>query len=85
MIEAVEAYVAESALSIVGDPALIGVMIALFFVGGVLVTQLSLDAALTVLIPAFFLVFVWIPELKILAGLIIGFLIFVGFMRVIRR
>jgi len=70
---------------IVGNPMLLGFLAFFFVVGFAIAMRLGGEALLLILIPALFLIFEYIPVLRIVAAIGIGIVIFIFLIRLFRR
>lgn len=71
--------------NLIGNPLLIGGIVLLFFVLIVLASRIGFESMMVIMIPVLFLVFIWIPALQIIVGIMIGVLIGIGLLKWIRR
>jgi len=85
MVMEIENIISVGIGQIVGNPMLLGFLAFFFIVGFAVAVRLGEEALLLILIPAFFLIFEFIPALRIITAIIIGIVIFILLMRIFRR
>lgn len=66
-------------------PYIAGMLVLLFFVAMGIILRLTPDAFIAEMIGAFFLVFCFIPELRLIVGVGMGLLVGIGILSVVRR
>jgi len=66
-------------------PFIAGLIVLLFFLGLGIVLRLNSDAFIAEMIGAFFLVFAFIPELRLIVGVGLGILVGMGLLAIVRR
>ena len=71
--------------SLLGSDMLIGIILFLFIFILTLVLGLGAIVGIVVILPGLFLVFNYIPDLRIIVAIIMGFIIGLAFVRLIRR
>lgn len=71
--------------NLLGNPLLIGAVILLFFIMFMLVLFIPFEAQVTIYIPMFFIVFEYIPSLRIVIAIIVGIGIGLGLIKWVRR
>lgn len=84
-LKPLEQMVSDTFVSIFGDPLLIGVMLLIVVIGIVVFARLSIDAAIVALIPMSFIIFEFIPALRVPAAIIFAVIAAFGFLRLIRQ
>jgi len=72
-------------IGVFGSQALIGIFVLIFLFGLCFLLRLSYDAMIGLSIPILATVFVFIPELRLVFGIIIGILIGIGLLKLISR
>lgn len=70
---------------LVGDPAIIGVIVFLFFFMFALVLYIPFEGVVVIMMPTLFAVFAYIPMLRIIVGVMVGLLIGIALLKWVRR
>ena len=76
---------ATGAITIVGDPIILGVLIFAFFAIFVLLQNTRLDHKVAILVPASFLSLAFVPILSIVVGLAFGIILYLAFTKLTNR
>lgn len=79
-----ETIISATMIAILGEFAL-GIIILVVLFGMCFILKIPFDGLLALALPIFGVAFVFIPELKIMFGLVTGVLIGIGFLRVMNR
>lgn len=72
-------------LGIFGSQALIGIFLLVFLFGLCFVLRLTFDAIVGLSIPILVTVFIFIPELRLIFGILIGIFVGIGLLKLISR
>ena len=72
-------------IGVFGSQALIGVFLLIFLFGLCFILRLSYDAMIGLSVPILVTVFVFIPELRLVFGIVIGILVGIGLLKLISR
>ena len=80
-----EETMAANLIQAFGSPLFAGIGLLLFFVIMAVAWRFSLETSLVFLIPCMFLIFGFIPELRIAVAIIGGFIIAFALLRIFRR
>lgn len=70
---------------LLGSPLLIGITILMFFILFMTLLLIPFEAMVVPLIPTFFIVFTYIPQLRIIVGICVGIGIGLGLIKWVRR
>jgi len=70
---------------LIGNPMLIGAVVFMFFILFMLVLFIPFEGMVVCLIPMFFIVFTWIPQLRIVVAIVVGIGIGLGLIKWVRR
>jgi len=68
-----------------GNPLLIGLVGLLFFLMIILTLKITFIAMTTIMFPLLFIVFMSVPQLQIIIGIMVGILIGLGLVKWVRR
>jgi len=71
--------------TILGSDLLIGIILFMFFMILTLIVGLGMVVGSVVIIPSLFLVFQYIPDLKIIVAIVIGMVVGLALNKIIRR
>ena len=83
-LQPLETVIYESAMSIVGDPTYLGLLVLGFFFGFVTLQNVRTDVKVLIIVPAFFLALGFVPWFKALIIVVLGVLLFLGLSRWLR-
>jgi hypothetical protein len=70
---------------LIGNPLLIGAIIFLFILTFALALLIPFEGLVVIMIPTTYLIYEHIPPLRIIVGILIGFVIGLGLLKWIRR
>ena len=76
---------ADMGTDLIGQPALIGLIVLLFFLMFALILYLPFEAVVCIMMPTLFLVFLYIPPLKIVVAVMVGLMIGMALIKWVRR
>ena len=76
---------ADMGTDLIGQPALIGLIILLFFMMFALILYIPFEGVVCILMPTLALVFVYIPPLKIVVAVMVGLMIGMALIKWVRR
>lgn len=76
---------ADMGTDLIGQPALIGLIILLFFMMFALVLYIPFEGVVCVMIPTLFLVFTFIAPLRIVVAVLVGLMIGMALIKWVRR
>jgi len=76
---------ADMGTDLIGQPALMGLIILLFFLMFALILYLPMEAVVCIMMPTLYLVFTFIPPLKIVVAVMVGLMIGMALIKWVRR
>lgn len=80
----IEQIIAETMLNIYGE-LFLGVVLTIFLLGLCFVMRMSIDGLAVVMLPIFSILFVFVPQLRLVFGLVAGIMLGIVFIKIIAR
>jgi len=76
---------ADMGTDLIGQPALMGLIMLLFFLMFALILYIPFEGVVAVMMPTLYIVFIYIKPLKIVVALMVGFMIGMALLKWIRK